>query len=136
MRSIPPVKSVMTPFPHWIDAADPVGRAGAMMSEHGVRHVPVMERGRPVGVLGARDIDERVAGLPCGEVCDRNVYIVDRFEPLDRVLAHMADHRYEAALVVREGKLAGIFTITDACRAFGKLLQTLFPRGDGEDDAA
>jgi len=30
------------------------------------------------------------------------------------------------------GKLVGIFTITDACRYFGQLLRTLFPRSDGD----
>jgi IMP dehydrogenase len=102
-----------------------------LMAEHDVRHVPVMENDRPVGILTAAEIGER-ADRTAGEVCDRNVYIVDRFEPLDRVLGNMADQHYAAALVVKEGKLVGIFTITDACRFFGKLLRTLFPRGEGD----
>ena len=122
----------MTAFPYWVDAADSVRRARALMEEHDVHHVPVMEQGRPVGMLIAREIDERVLTLPAGEICDRNVYIVDLFEPLDHVLANMADHRYASALVVKEGRLVGIFTITDACRSFGKLLRTLFPRGSGD----
>jgi acetoin utilization protein AcuB len=131
MKSIPPIKSVMTAFPHWVDAREPARRAQSLMDEHDVRHVPVVEGDRPVGILTAAEIDERAADRPAGEVCDRNVYIVDRFEPLDRVLENMADRRYASALIVKEGKLVGIFTITDACRSFGKLLRTLFPRGDG-----
>lgn len=132
MRSIPPIKSVMTPFPYWIDATDPTGRAGALMTEHDVGHVPVMESGKPVGVLNVRDVGEHSAERPAGQVCNRNVYIVDLRAPLDDVLDNMAEHGYESALVVREGKLVGIFTITDACGYFGKLLRTLFPRGDGD----
>jgi hypothetical protein len=36
--------------------------------------------------------------------------------------------------VVKEDKLAGIFTMSDACRHFAKLLRSLFPPGG--DDAA
>lgn len=132
MKSIPPIKAEMTAFPYSVDAADSALRAREMMREHDVRHVPVMEHGKPVGALTAADFGPGAAGRTAGEVCNRNVYIVDRSEPLDRVLDHMANHRYESALVVKEGKLVGIFTMTDACRSYGKLLRTLFPRGDGD----
>ena len=36
----------------------------------------------------------------------------------DRVLLHMADEHIGCALVVKDGRLAGIFTTTDACRVF------------------
>ena len=132
MKSIPPIKSVMTPFPYWVDAGEPAGRAAATMVEHGVHHLPVMEKGQPVGVLKADDTEGAGKSDTAGSVCNRNVYIVDFFEPLDRVLTNMAEERYESALVVRDGKLVGIFTITDACRYFGQLLRTLFPRSDGD----
>lgn len=132
MKAIPPIKSVMTPFPHSIEASEEASRAGAMMAEHGVRHLPVMQDGQPMGVLTAADVLGRAAEGSAGEACRRNVYIVDLYEPLDRVLTNMAEQHFESALVVKEGKLVGIFTITDACRYFGKLLRTLFPRGSGD----
>ncbi len=132
MKDIPPIKSVMTPFPHWIDADAAIVRARAMMAQHGVRLLPVMEAGKPIGVLTDTEIEGETGERRSGEACDRNVYIVDRLEPLDRVLIEMAEHRHEAAFVVKHGKLVGIFTLTDACLTFGKLLRTLFPRGEGD----
>jgi acetoin utilization protein AcuB len=131
MRSIPAIKSVMTPFPYSIEASGSTQRAGEMMDEYDVHHLPVVEQGQPIGVLALRDIGARSSTQQVGTICNRNVYIVDRYAPLDGVLENMANHRYESALVVRDGKLVGIFTITDACRYFSELLRTLFPRTDG-----
>jgi len=40
---------------------------------------------------------------------------VDLNTPLDRVLYEMADRQVDATLVVRKGKLVGVFTVMDAC---------------------
>ncbi len=50
-------------------------------------------------------------------------YVVDAQTPLDEVLDHMASHRIGSALVTSNGELAGIFTATDACRAFAEFLR-------------
>jgi CBS domain-containing protein len=47
----------------------------------------------------------------------------------------MARDHIGAALVVRRGKLVGIFTVTDACRLFAEWLRVRFP-GSGGDEAA
>jgi CBS domain-containing protein len=46
---------VMTAHPQTVDAGKPVGYALLMMYEGGFRHVPVVEAGRPVGMISARD---------------------------------------------------------------------------------
>jgi CBS domain-containing protein len=46
---------VMTAHPHTIAPDLPVGHALLMMYENGYRHVPVVENGRPVGMVSARD---------------------------------------------------------------------------------
>jgi acetoin utilization protein AcuB len=125
----------MTAFPHCVQSDDNLGVAERMMVDHEVRHLPVMERGRLVGVLSDRNIRQARACASAGvvgDVCDRDAYVVSLSEPLDRVLMTMAEKHYGSALVVKEGRLAGIFTTTDACRHFGKLLRTLFPSGGDE----
>jgi CBS domain-containing protein len=69
------------------------------------------------------------AGTRVREICLRETYVVELTEPLDRVLLRMSAQHLDSALVVKDGKLVGIFTISDACRAFGELLRTLFPSG-------
>jgi acetoin utilization protein AcuB len=133
MKAIPPMKAVMTPFPYWVDINAPVARALAIMQEHAIRHLPVMQGGDLVSVLGVRELQRATESsepdLCVRDVCEPGPYVVELFEPLDRVLHHMAEHRLDSVLVTKDGKLAGIFTVSDACRHFGKLLRSLFPPG-------
>jgi CBS domain-containing protein len=140
MKSIPRIKAVMTPFPHWIASERPVSEAVRLMADHDIRHLAVKSGGELVAVVTERDIQNarqlnaKADRLAVGDICVKQVYVVELTEPLDRVLLGMADKYTDSALVVKDGKLAGIFTITDACRRFGDLLRSLFPAGG--DDAA
>ncbi len=135
LDKIPPVVSWMTPFPHSIDVAAPVEEARALMAEHELRHLPVMQDGRLVGIVSDRDIGSASAaparpipaGSPIGDVCQRDVYVVSISEPVDRVLQEMADRHIGSTLVVKDGKLVGIFTATDVCRCFAAFLRSRFP---------
>jgi CBS domain-containing protein len=49
------VDAVMTSNPQTVEADVPVGHALHLMYEGGFRHVPVVEDGRPVGMISARD---------------------------------------------------------------------------------
>jgi acetoin utilization protein AcuB len=140
---IPSIKSVMTPFPWFVRIEDSLDQARALMSEQDIRHLPVTDDGELVGVVSDRDLQlvsgaasspEQRARLTVRDACVPDAYVVETSEPLDRVLLTMAEGHIGSALVVKHGKLAGIFTFTDACRCFGELLQSLFP--DGGDDAA
>lgn len=50
-----PLSKVMTRKPKTIDPDKSVGYALFMMYEGGFRHVPVVENGRPLGIISARD---------------------------------------------------------------------------------
>ena len=50
-----PISQVMTANPQTISPDKPFGHAMHMMFEGGFRHVPVVEDGRPVGMVSARD---------------------------------------------------------------------------------
>lgn len=50
-----PLSKVMTPDPRTIAADKPLAHALVMMDEGGYRHVPVMDDGRPIGMVSARD---------------------------------------------------------------------------------
>jgi signal-transduction protein with cAMP-binding, CBS, and nucleotidyltransferase domain len=49
------LSDVMTPEPQTIAPEKPFGHALLMMYESGFRHVPVVEDGKPVGMVSARD---------------------------------------------------------------------------------
>lgn len=50
------VAELMTPNPVTADPLDRVWEGARKMSEHRIRHLPVTEQGRPVGVVSSEDI--------------------------------------------------------------------------------
>jgi acetoin utilization protein AcuB len=139
VKSIPPVKAVMTPFPQSIEASETTTKARKMMAGFGFHHLPVMDGGELIGVISEPDLRRaESAGSEADLVADvacREAFLVDLSEPLDRVLSKMARRRAGSVLVVKEDRLAGIFTVTDACRSFAECLRAQFP-GEGGDEAA
>lgn len=128
----PRVGGVMTRHLHTIAEDEPLRKARAVMVEHGIRHLPVFRDDEFVGVVTDRDLKRALdpsLGLPAPDelfvrdVCVYETYQVAPSEPLDLVLSHMADAHIGSALVVEGGRLVGIFTSSDACRAFAAFLR-------------
>lgn len=141
MKHIPAMGSAMTPFPYFVAVDDSLLRARTLMVEHEVRHLPVKDGARLVGVVtdgGIKRALDPDLGLPpkdelfVRDVFVPNAYVVDIGQPLDRVLQHMAEHHIGSALVTKAGRLAGIFTSTDACRLFAECLRSFFPSSSGD----
>ena len=139
MKQIPSIKTMMTPFPHSIESGERMEKAVAMVADYGIGHLPVTEKGELIGVIAAEDLassSKRKSGKKTvKQAALREAYVVELTEPLDVVLLRMAKTEVDCALVVKDERLVGIFTRSDACRCFGYLLRTLFPRGH-DDDAA
>ncbi|MFQ5757458.1 MAG: CBS domain-containing protein [Acidiferrobacterales bacterium] len=135
MKHIPLIKSVMTAFPYFIEVDAGLKAATQMMERHGIRHLPVKDGDELIGVVSDRDIKRAKRELHVSDIVVRETYIVDLNERLDSVLLRLAQRHIGCALVVKEGRLAGIFTTTDACRVFGEYLRSLFPTEPGDDVA-
>jgi acetoin utilization protein AcuB len=144
MIQVPAIRSVMTPFPYFVEAGDSLLVARTLMVREKVRHLPVKEGDKLVGVLTDRDLKRALdpeLGLPpkdelfVRDVFVRDAYTVDTSEPLDRVLEEMVDRHLGSVLVTSHGRLAGIFTATDACRILHEHLRTLAPTPPGDDAA-
>jgi len=126
----------MTPFPYSIDVDAPLAEAHAFLRERQIHHLPVTRDGVLAGILTDRDIKLALGpdldSPPERELSVRDVfqpdsYVVEAGVPLDEVAAAMAERRVGSALVTRGGKLVGIFTTKDACRALAKVLRDQFP---------
>jgi len=144
MKKIPPIKSVMTAFPYWIEIDDSVQNAEKMMTEHEISHLPVKQSGELVGVIAHYDIEQarasyedanKVDDLTVADICVLNAYMVGMEEPLDNVVLHMANYHIGSALIMRNDRLAGVFTMNDACRCFADFLRYQFRPKDGDDVA-
>lgn len=132
----------MTPFPYSIasDASVPV--AVEMMTTHGINHLPVMRGTELIGLLWNRDVGvaQRLSAanhtLTVEQLCSPEPYIVELSERLDLVVLQMAERRAGAAMVTRQGKLAGILTTTDVCRLLGETLRDGAELPDDDGDVA
>jgi acetoin utilization protein AcuB len=144
MDHIPSIGSVMTPFPYVVQVDESVLAARVLMVEHQVRHLPVKDGNTLLGVLTDRDLkralDPSLGLSPKAELFVRDVfvpdaYVVDVGEPLDGVLEHLSSQHIGSALVTKNGRLVGIFTLTDAARLYGRHLRSLFPSHSGDEVA-
>lgn len=133
MSAIPRIASIMTPSPLSADKETSVEEAQKMMLEHKIRHLPVVEQNRAVGILSDRDIAlallvnhgmETAASLTVGDICTLDAFSVDVNDALDDVAFTMAEKQIGSALVVDGGQLVGIFTATDACEYLGHCLRS------------
>ncbi len=128
-KPIPAIQKYMTPSPHSIGRDQPLTVAHAMMHEHRIRHLPVLEGGALIGVLSERDVallmsmegvDAETTTVE--DAMSSGVYTVSPEASLDEVAREMAEHRYGSAIVLSKEKVVGVFTTVDACRALAELL--------------
>ncbi len=132
MRHNPQVVAFMTPFPYSVDADAPLTEAHALMRKHHFRHLPVTSNEAIVGILTDRDI-KLVLGPDFGSPDERELRVRDAYverpcvvpasTPVATVARTMADNHIGSAIVTKNDKLVGIFTVTDACRALAEVLE-------------
>ncbi len=140
----PTLRTVMTPFPYFVAPDDTLIQAQEMMGAHAIRHLPVQQQQSVVGLISERDIQVTIAARPdtntfsqlqvC-DVCTQDPYVVSMDEALADVLDAMAARHIGSVVVTRHGKLAGVFTSTDACQAFAALLRASEPQ-ENDPEAA
>jgi len=130
-KPIPAIQKYMTTTPHTIGSDQTIAKASALMSEHRIRHLPVLRGGQLLGVLSDRDIklietfrDVDASKLQVEEAMTEQPYTVAPDMPLDEVVSTMAEKKYGSAVIVQNHKVVGIFTTVDACQALAELLNT------------
>jgi acetoin utilization protein AcuB len=99
------------------------------MDEHHIRHIPVQQEGRVVGIVSQRDlyhvVDRLLPNTDKTRIRARDImvdepYIVAFDTPLNEVAFEMAQRRIGSAIILRHEKLAGILSATDICRDLGR----------------
>ena len=121
----PELKNVMTRHPHSIRLDESVATARKLMATLNVRHLPVLKAGELVGVISDRDlrlVKSEASGVSVEDLCVDDPIVVDSSTSVFVVASVMAERRIGSVLVTEGGKLAGIFTTTDACRVLAALL--------------
>lgn len=124
------VQKFMTLSPFVVSSSRSLSEAHQLMRERNIRHLPVVDDGKLVGILSQRDVYlvETLKGLDpvtetVGEAMTPEPFAVAPDAPLDEVASTMAEHKYGCAVVVDKGAVVGLFTTVDALRALASVLR-------------
>lgn len=132
------VKHLMTADPVSIAPEQSVADAGELMTQRGIRHLPVMEEGRLVGLVTRSSLAQALPGLGTGltrfevnyltsNTTVRELMIADPALSSEDMAAEeaarvMNAQRISSLIVVRDGLPVGIITDTDIFEAMLELL--------------
>jgi acetoin utilization protein AcuB len=131
------VQDIMTTPALTVGLDMPVLEARQVMERQRIRHLPVTDGGRLMGIVTDRDIrlnlpspatslsvwevNYLIARLTVGSVMRRAVITVDPQRDAAEAARIMLDHKIGALPVVDGGVVVGIVTETDMLRAFATL---------------
>lgn len=126
----PTIERFMTKAPHTIGHHQTLAAAHRMMNEHGIRHLPVLEAGKLVGILSQRDLhfietlkDVDPEEVKVSEAMTQEAFTVSPRATVRKVVAEMAEHKYGSAVVMDKDRVVGVFTTVDALRALYSILE-------------
>jgi acetoin utilization protein AcuB len=127
----------MTADPVTVTGSGTVAEAAAMMRQRGIRHLPVVEGDRLVGIVAHGDVEipigldrEAADGLlarPVAEVMTGDPVVIELEEPVEVAARLMHDHRIGSLPVLDGDRLAGILTASDLFEVLLVLLGVVGP---------
>jgi acetoin utilization protein AcuB len=127
---MPSLSRYMSYQPWTIRRDAELARARAMMREHHIRHLPVLEGGELVGILSERDLAvfERGRGFATGATVEdamtQEVQTAQASDPVDKIVEGMvADKRGCVVVIDRHNQVEGIFTTIDGLQILSEVLR-------------
>lgn len=146
------IKTLLTRPAITTGPATSIRDARALMRRRGIRHLPVLEHGRLVGMLAERDIDRAdassvpeialhdwlgpLADLLVADVMARGPLALHPETPVAEAARLACDRGVDALVVVDSDEVAGVVTRGDLLGVLGGLLEHRHPTGLGHVLAA
>lgn len=128
-KSSGPVRDFMVADPWTIDSKKTLAAAHRLMREKKIRHLPVLSSGDLAGVVSLRDLhlvetlkDVDPERVTVEEAMTPSPYTVDPDTPIAEVALKMAEYKLGSAIIVRNGRVEGMFTTVDALKLLATLL--------------
>ncbi len=134
------IETIMTRAPHTLEANRSVGAVLSVMREYGISHVPIMDAGRLVGMIGIQDILENIywpqrrqttgdivgekietLSVPAKGIMRRPVVTVEPHTNLRDAEKMMHDHDVSCLAVTSNERLVGVVTKLDFLELISQL---------------
>jgi len=107
-----------------------VREALALMKKHSIRHLPVVDGGRFVGLVTLGDLRQALLApmiekLKVGDVMIRDPFTISRDTALEKAALIIYERRIGCLPVLEDGQVVGIITVKDILRAFIEIMGVL-----------
>ena len=128
------IQDIMTKNPHTLEADNVLDLADDLMSMERVRHIPILERGKVVGIVSQRDLFfsalDKILGIQqrvqkdlmktirAREVMSHPVITISAGASVKEAARLMAENRIGCLPVVKDKQFVGLVTETDILRYF------------------
>lgn len=139
MKNKPTLAEVMTTDPETVHVGQPLSEVYVLLQNRSFHHVPVLDSGKPVGLIAATDIlrlvydaqgaDERMLRtlldhqFSIEDAMSEELITVSTSDPLRKAIDHMATGDVHSVVVLdADGGLAGIVTSTDLIRLLSEMI--------------
>lgn len=134
----PSVAAYTPRAPYSVGPKEPLGNARRLMEKYAIHELPVRAEGKLVGLLSARDLrllwsrpQTPPESLAVEQAMSTEPYAVASSTSLDEVVRVMLEKDVDAAVVLEEGRIVGVFTSRNAMEA---LLDVLEPKRTRTDE--
>ena len=127
-----PVRAFMTQPVVALDRNAHCDEADAVMEQHGIRHLPVLDEGRLVGIIGRHDLMRSAVAFAIGygergrakllhslrlkEVMREDLVTIGADQPSGQAAQLLLEHRVGCLPVLEGGEMVGIVTSSDLLR--------------------
>jgi len=120
------IREVMTPNPRTVAPDDTIQNAARIMRDEDTGAVPVVEDGRPIGMLTDRDIviravaDDGMINRPVREIVTTGIVCVTPDMSTREANELMSEHQVRRLPVVENDRIVGIVSLGDLAVKEGK----------------
>lgn len=127
---MPPISRYMTRQPWTIDRGATLTAAHQVMRSHAIRHLPVMDAGKLVGIVSERDLhlietlpDANPDEVTVDDAMTETVYVAEPNDGVSEVVDRMAAQKLGSVVVMHDRHVEGIFTSIDALQVLAHILR-------------
>lgn len=124
-----PVSEYVTPNPVTVSPDTSLQDIIELLKNYEIRHLPVIEDNRPIGIISTRDIKmlekhNNALSLLARDIMTPSPYTISPDTPLERAAFDLSNYKIGSALIIdQDNSLTGIFTTTDALNALIEVIR-------------